>query len=320
MPVVNSGVEGQTWNITTRSADEIAWQNAHPYQQYPGAGAVPSSSNPSQTRLNVAGLISGGFKKITNGVGSFFSGLTQGNNNTQNNVTFGTKSGQNPYDWRVRVSVSQASGILYWDPSPGVLQPLLSTDGVIFPYVPTVTVSHTAKYNSQPLTHSNYANHFYESSEVNQIQIAGDFTVQNTNEALYLIAVLYFFRATTKMFYGQSEKFQGSPPPIVYLDGYGQHYLPHVPCVVTQFSHTMPQDVDYIEYATPYVDSSGTTYDNYGNPVARSNTGSVESVRTRIPTASTITISLQPVYSRKKQAEFNYSSFARGELISGGYL
>jgi len=58
---------------------------------------------------------------------------------------------------------------------------------------------------------------------------------------------LYFFRAATKMFYGNSGTYQGAPPPIVYLDGYGAHYLPHVPCLLTQFSHTMPNDVDYIE-------------------------------------------------------------------------
>ena len=312
-------VEGTGTTLKTRSDDEIAWQNAHPYQQYPGPGAAASAGNPSQARLGVAGLVSGGFKKITGGISDFFSRRTE-TGNSQNNITFGTSPGTNPYDWRVRISVSQTAGILYWDPSPGILQPLLSTDGVIFPYVPSVTVSHSAKYGSQPLTHTNYQNYFYESSEVSQIQISGDFTVQNTNEALYLLAALYFFRASTKMFYGQSEKFQGSPPPVVYLDGYGQHYLPHVPCVVTQFSHTMPADVDYIEYSTPYVDSSGTTYDNYGNPVANSSTGSSGPIRTRVPTASTISVTLQPVYSRTKQREFNYSAFARGELINGGYL
>ncbi len=288
--------------------------------QLGGFNSAPA--DPSQSRLNLAGLVAGGFKKITNGISSLLGGGLNGTGlgNSESNISYGNASNTNSYDWRVRISASQSSGVLYWDSNPGILQALLETDGVIFPYVPSVTVTHAAKYNSQALTHSNYQNYFYESSEVSQIQISGDFTVQNTTEALYLLAVIQFFRASTKMFYGQSEQYQGSPPPIVYLDGYGQHYLPHVPCVVTQFTHTMPQDVDYIEYATPYVDTSGYTYDNLGNPVAPTNSGANEAVRTRVPTASTVSVTLQPVYSRKKQREFNYSAFSRGDLIKGGYL
>jgi hypothetical protein len=196
-------------------------------------------------------------------------------------------------DWRVRVSVASAAKVLYNSSNPGILSPLRPTDGVIFPYVPSVTVAYAARYSSQPLTHSNYNNFFYEGSEVQTINIVADFTVQNTDEASYFLAALYFFRAATKMFYGNSGEYQGSPPPIVYLDGYGQHYLPHVPCVVQQFSHTMPADVDYIETMYP----SGAL--------------------NRVPTSSQFTLALQPVYSRSTQANFSYDSFASGDLILG---
>jgi hypothetical protein len=203
-------------------------------------------------------------------------------------------------DWRVKVSVTKGSGVLYDDPNPGIMEPLVSTNGVIFPYVPAVTVAHAAKYSTQSLTHSNYNNYFYESSEVQAINITADFTVQNTYEAKYFLAAVYFFRAATKMFYGESKMYQGAPPPIIYLDGYGAHYLPHVSCVVTGFSHTMPSDVDYIEVTI------GTS-------------------ATRVPTSSQFTIGLQPVYSRTNQRKFSFDAFARGELIVGpdrstGYL
>lgn len=252
-------------------------------------------------------------------------------------VQFGSNDTDN--DWRVRVSISPNSKILYWDASatgttPGLLAPLRTTDGFIFPYVPSVTVAHSANYSSVPLTHSNYTQYFYESSSVASISISGDFTVQNIDEGKYFLAALYFFRAVTKMFYGASGDYQGSPPPIVYLDGYGQHYLPHVPCVVTSFSHTMPGDVDYIEIMTPQstttkqVQTAATYYPTPGqsNSMTIDQT-TVNNAFNRVPTISTFNLTLQPVISRTQAIDFDYKEFARGGLIvgknnpyPGGYL
>jgi hypothetical protein len=250
-------------------------------------------------------------------------------------VQFGSNDTDN--DWRVRVSISPNSKILYWDSSgstPGLLAPLKNTDGFIFPYVPSVTVSHNASYSTVPLTHSNYAQYFYESSSVAAISITGDFTVQNIDEGKYFLAALYFFRAVTKMFYGSSGEYQGSPPPIVYLDGYGQHYLPHVPCVVTGFSHTMPNDVDYIEIMTPQstttkqVQTAATYFPTPGqsNSMTTDQT-TVNNAFNRVPTISTFNLTLQPIISRTQAIDFDYKEFARGGLIvgknnpyPGGYL
>jgi hypothetical protein len=260
------------------------------------------------------------------------------------NVKFEDPGGLSSNDWRIRVSIHPASKILYYaEKDPGIVGVLKNTDGVIFPYVPSVTVSHMANYGSTPLTHANYANYFYESSQVSAISINADFTVQNQAEAAYFLAAVYFFRACTKMFYGDSNQYQGSPPPIVYLDGYGAHYLPHIPCVVTSFSHTMGQDVDYMEVAVsrPGTTSAtastaatagsgaGTAADysawmksQGGQSAARQATA--QSYITRVPTASQFQVTLQPVYSRTAQRNFDYAAFAKGDLISkagsGGYL
>jgi len=246
-------------------------------------------------------------------------------------------------DWRVKVSVAPGSGVLYDMASAGIMEPIKKTNGVIFPYAPNLTISHQARYNSQPLTHSNYNNYFYEGSEVQAIQVTADFTVQNLAEAAYFLGALYFFRAATKMFYGESGKYQGAPPPIVYLDGYGSHYLPHVPCIVTGFSHTMPSDVDYIETQLALGSSdkpqspiqsvvpiqgvgggfSGGGYGSVGtisNAVSANSAGSASRSATRVPTSSQFSITFQPVYSRSSQRAFNVESFARGELITRGYL
>jgi hypothetical protein len=238
-------------------------------------------------------------------------------------------------DWRVKISINPSSKILYKDPNtggygslPGLLAPLKHTDGFIFPYVPQVTVSHTANYASVPLTHSNYAHYFYESSSVAAINISGDFTVQNIEEAKYFLAGIYYFRALTKMFYGLGGDYQGSPPPIVYLDGYGQHYLPHVPCVITSFSHTMPNDVDYLEVNTPQsvtigksIADNSSSYNQLPGQGAGAGTEittqTINTAFNRVPTSSTFNLTLQPIISRTQAIDFDYREFARGELISG---
>jgi len=234
---------------------------------------------------------------------------------------------QASYDWRVRVSLAPGSNYFYNDPSNNLLSPLRtevannattavvqginnlfgasgqSRVGVIFPYTPSVTVQHTATYQPQKLTHSNYTNYFYDNSEVMPTSISAEFTVQTVNEGQYLLATIYFFRAVTKMFFG-NDTFAGNPPPIVYLNGYGEYYLPNVPCVVTSFSHTMPDNVDYLDIPEP-----GLGYDpTLTRPVLNS---------TRLPTLSTVALTLQPVYSRLAQSQgFTLNDFARGALVN----
>lgn len=285
---------------------------------------VPNNGN--FTSL-AGGLIPADSRRSLSGL--LFGGVATNASSTQSpSVQFGTDENSNN-DWRVRVSISPNSKILYWDPDatgnvPGLVSALRQTDGFIFPYVPQVTVTHSANYTTVPLSHSNYAQYFYESSAVASINISGDFTVQNIDEARYFLAGVYFFRACTKMFYGFSPAYQGSPPPIVYLDGYGQHYLPHVPCVVTSFSHTMPSDVDYIEVNTPQsqtVTQTQTASTYYSTPGQTNSMtidqAAIQTAYNRVPTASTFTITLQPVISRYQAFQFDYKKFARGDLIVG---
>ena len=292
---------------------------------------LASAGSASATRLAAAGL---GKNGALPNVGSLLPGAS-------NNIAFGasnSEAGPSGTDWRVRVSINPTAGILYWaEGDAGIQAPLKSTDGVIFPYVPSLTVSYNAKYNTQPLTHTNYQNYFYESSEVQAISLTADFTVQNTDEAEYFLAALYFFRAATKMFYGQSGAFQGSPPPIVYLDGYGAHYLPHIPCVITSFSHTMPPDVDYMEVKSqrPGETQKSSNMKNAADVLRQGQQGGVSQTGTtgpaaanssasmfynRVPTNSQFSLSFQPVYSRARQREFDYGAFAKGDLISKGFL
>jgi len=226
-----------------------------------------------------------------------------------NNISF---AGTNK-DWRVRISVNPGSSVLYRGANPGIMSPLLATDGVIFPFTPTITVSHTTNYGSQSLTHTNYASYYYQSSQISDMQVSGDFSVQNSSDASYLMAVVYFFRAAGKMFYGDSGAYQGSPPPILYLNGYGKHYFPNVPCVLTSFNHQLPNEVDYISTRTIVSPGQQRNSNLLGNMLGQGGA-------TRVPTNSTITLGLQPVYSRKSQTKFDHQKFASGGQLNKGFI
>ena len=207
-------------------------------------------------------------------------------------------------DWRVRISLPVQSSNFYMASQPqgnNFLQPIVDSglNGVVFPYTPSISVSHNARYTDQALTHSNYKNYFYEGSDVSAITITGEFSVQNEQEGEYLLACVWFLRACTKMFWGADPQ-AGTPPTIVYLDGYGQGYFPHVSCVVTNFTHTLPPDVDYMPLKS----------DLFG---------------TRVPTMSQISVTLQPVVSRARVAsDFDLNNYSWGGTIgdryTGGFL
>jgi hypothetical protein len=280
-------------------------QNAETY----AAKQTGYISDPSQARLNAAGAPNGATNAYDNQRGQTLS-------TTVNSSSGGIRSED---DWRIRISLQPSLAKYFYNSDDNILlSPLRSTNGVIFPYTPQIQVTHQARYNPQILTHSNYASYFYEGSEVQQISIQGEFTVQNVAEGQYLMAAIHFFRSVTKMFFNK-DIYAGAPPPIVFLNGYGSLYFPNVSTVVTTFSHTMPSDADYIEVP---LDQSLNNYSGNSINLRRSNI-------VRLPTTSSISVSLQPIYSRNNISNnFNLQTFAKGQLnnkttsgaITGGFI
>lgn len=255
-------------------------------------------------------------------------------------------------DWRVRLQLAKSADYLYRAASPGILKPLFDTDGVIFPYTPVIETNYKAKYDYSDLVHSNYKGYFYKNSAVEELSIRGTFTAQDTKEAQYMLAVIHFFRSATKMFYGKDAQ-AGSPPPLVFLSAYGQYQFNRHPCVIANFSYSLPQDVDYIR---------ADGFNNYGlnleNRQTRSsgpapsglidfvkdklkinnlfpgglpqvpspnavnqnvrNTNSTNS--TYVPTKMDISISLLPIQTRSQVSkQFSVKGFANGDLLKGGF-
>lgn len=164
---------------------------------------------------------------------------------TQNPSPVVAKFGKEDQRVRLRVPSFYLQGSCT-GPSKGLLPNLLvQNGGIIFPYTPTITISHQASYDAKNLLHSNYAQYFYKSSSVSEINLTAKFTAQNEYEAEIILSVQHLGRVLTKMQYG-SDEFAGAPPPVCELYGYGAYGFDRLPVGVTKFEMSYPVDVDYI--------------------------------------------------------------------------
>jgi len=186
-------------------------------------------------------------------------------------------------DWRVRINCQ-------WNQfNSKLFKRLEDTGGMIWPYIPEVTVSTTANYSQQDAVHTNYPFLAYKNSQVDDIQITGEFSAENSVDAEYWIAATTFLKTATKMFYGASDN-AGNPPIICQLSGYGASIFNNVPVVITNFNVRLSEDVNYVKY---------------------------NATNTWVPVLSTIAVTCKPIYSRSKLREFSIQSYARGEMTTG---
>ena len=198
--------------------------------------------------------------------------------------SWGSRSAE---DWRLRLSIPPNFSL------PGPLgSKLANTNGLVFPYTPTVLINHAANYGSMQPTHSNYPFPVYRNSEVNSMSITGDFSVENEDEAIYWIAAIHYLRSVTKMAYGNTSN-KGSPPPVVRLNGYGDFVFKNVPVVINQFSVDLPNDVDYLHVRS--IGPSGTW----------------------VPVRSVINVAVTPTYSRRAVQSFSLDRFVAGGYANG---
>jgi hypothetical protein len=193
-----------------------------------------------------AALTSGDSGKVLSAIRSINlpkGGDSSGGGAAGANATFVTDASQ---DWRARLYLPGMDDRINEVYSKGqILEPIRESKGLIFPYTPTITISHNVTYGEQSLTHQNYQFIAYQNSKVSDIQINGDFYVQDWNEALYWIAAVHFLRSVTKMYAGENI-YVGNPPPILKFSAYGDYVFKNVPVVVKSFSVTLPKEVDYI--------------------------------------------------------------------------
>jgi hypothetical protein len=188
---------------------------------------------------------------------------------------------------RLKVPISYVSGIHTQGPN----EALYKSQGIIFPYTPSINQDYTANYSTVPVTHSNYTQYFYKNSSVGTISLTAKITVQNEYEAEMYFSIIHLLRALTKMRYGDDDN-AGSPPPVCRLFAYGDAIMNNVPVAVSSFKLDLPDNVDYF---TTKSQSSA-------------------------PTMSTLTLTLTPIYSRNEMQKFTVTDWLSNNLRSKGYL
>ena len=257
-------------------------------------------------------------------------------------ASFGGDANSN--DWRVRLSIANWSS---FKTSP-VLAPLTQAGGLVFPYTPSITINSSAKYSPIQTTHTNYTFQAYQNSDPGSIHIDAPMYVEDANQALYWIAMVHYLRSLTKMFTGSDAK-AGNPPPIIYLNGYGNYVFKNIPVVVTKMSITLDSASDYIgcnvvgsmasEIASMteslgglantiggvvnglggIAKTAGDVLGGVGQVAGALGTfglgGTVGGGTAHVPTKSSFSIDLQPVYSRDSVRKFSLDRF-----VTGGYM
>lgn len=252
-------------------------------------------------------------------------------------------------DWRVRLSLANWTSFK----SSPVLAPLKDAGGLIFPYTPKINIHSGASYTPVSPIHSNYTFQAFKNSDPGGISITAPMYVSDVTEGLYWIAMVHYLRSLTKMFSGNDPK-AGNPPPVIMLNGYGNYVFKNVPVVVTSMDITLDDKADYIGVPvvgsaagniTGTADAIGGLASTIGGAfggafggalgsatsVISSVAGGVGQVAgllgsfgiggstsggiSHVPTKSTFTVKLQPIYSRNSARKFSLDRF-----VGGGYL
>jgi hypothetical protein len=176
---------------------------------------------------------------------------------------------------------------------------LQKNGGILFPYTPQITMENSASYANQNPLHSNYPLYFYKNSSISPISVTAKFTVQNEFEGAVLLSIIHMLRALTKMKFGNDPD-AGAPPPVCRFDAYGDYMMFNVPVAIASWRHELPDSVDYISVGRR---GSPTTYGH-----------------SMVPTMSTISLTLNPMYSRREMLEHNTKDWLSGGLARRGYL
>jgi hypothetical protein len=220
-------------------------------------------------------------------------------------------------DFRARLQPKSggASSVLGPRDNSNLLYPLYSTNGVLFPYTPSVTTGSVVDYDPSSFIHSNYGYNAYIRSYPKPIGITAEFTAQSNDEALYLLAVLHFFRSVTKSYFGINPYNKaGTPPPVLIFNYLGQYQFNNVPVVIKNFDYTYDATLDYV----PVYTGSSTDYSgNIGVSLSTTDSNGYSYVPTHLSVSLELDTQYIPIDLRN---EFNLDDFRSGKLYNKGYI
>ena len=229
--------------------------------------------------------------------------LTELNQATSQNAKISTGFDE-PYDWRARLRPKRGGQERFYAPGGNfedyLMRPIKESNGLVWKYTPTVFLAASANYNSHSGQGMQYPVHSYENSTPPEITVTADFSANDIYEARYLLAVMTFFKIATKGDFGDiavAKGTAGAPPPVLLFEYLGDHGYNKVPVVVSNYSMSLPNDVDYVPVS---VEGGTTTY---------------------VPTLVNIVCALAPQYTPSKvRRRFNTEAIANGEAYRDGFI
>lgn len=154
---------------------------------------------------------------------------------------------------RLRAFRSQEDQVYGADAPYNILSILRATDGLLFPYTPTISVTQAVDYKNVDLVHTNGDILAYNRTPSVTLSVSGDFTVQSQREGVYALAVLQFLRVVSKMYFGEIDKASkkaGLPPPVLIFTGYGSYIFNNLPVVLKSHSYTFDKSMNMVNVQT----------------------------------------------------------------------
>jgi hypothetical protein len=217
---------------------------------------------------------------------------------------------QTDYRARLQPKPGGAADILGPNDTSNILYPLWSTRGVLFPYTPSLATGYAAEYDPSSFIHSIYGYNAYVRSYPKPLSLAAEFTAQTTEEALYMLAVISFFKSATKSYFGVNPYNKaGTPPPVLLFNYLGQHQYNNVPVIIKSFDFTYEANIDYVP-----VNTSG--YSGSTDLPATSSNG-YSYVPTHIKVQLEMDTQYIPIVLRD---QFNLDLFRQGKLLDKGFI
>lgn len=158
-------------------------------------------------------------------------------------------------DARVRLSAphfTAAQKQIYGAKGPGnILSPLYDTNGLMFPYSPSVQFSQDVTYQEFSMVHTNTDYLAYQRTPSVNLSIAGKFAIQNQQEGVYALACIHFLRVVSKMYFGtKAGANAGLPPPILWLNGYGGYMFNNLRVIVKSHTWNYDENMDLVHVVT----------------------------------------------------------------------
>lgn len=202
-----------------------------------------------------------------------------------------------------------------------------------FQYTPQIEYGNDVKYDAYSLTHTNYQPQAYSRTENATIGLTCKFSAHTKEHFDHSEYAIRFLRTYTKMNYGRLDEERGQTPRILRFSAYGSPIFSNVPVVISKFSMTFPDDIDYVKGEFSIDNDKKETLDRVvavptneapKNIPGQPPTVTIIGAKSRefyLPAFFTININLlmQPnIY--KAVTEFNLNDFAKGSLYNKGYI